>query len=78
MASGRGRRRGPARSGSQVKAALDAWRAHCRDCYPCHAARGHSAFYCDAGWALASEVSKARTAVRVAAEIRVRNQGTLL
>ena len=78
MASGRGRRRGPARSGSPVKIALEAWRALCRDCYPCHAARGHSALYCDAGWALASEVSKARTAVRVATGIRARNQGTLL
>lgn len=78
MAAGRGRRRGPAGSGDAVRAALDAWRAHCRDCYRCHAAAGHSALYCDAGWALASEVSRARTAARAAAKVRARNQGTLL
>jgi hypothetical protein len=75
---GRSRRRGPAAAGNAISTALQAWRLHTKHCHQCHANAGHPAFYCGEGWQLAGDVSRARTEARLRAEIRARQQGTLL
>jgi hypothetical protein len=59
-------RRKQTRPRNTLDAALREWRAHLKVCYTCHAASGHPALYCGAGWALAATVTQARLAGRTA------------
>lgn len=77
-----GRRKAPpgvqAAARAETRAAVLAWAAHLRLCYQCHAAGGRPGLFCDAGFAIAQDVTRTRAAAAAAGSCPDQAQGTLL
>lgn len=73
-----GRRRQVTAAAATAKWARDAWAAHEKLCWRCHSAAGHPGLYCDGGFQLARELSRARAGAALAEEAAARAQGRLL
>lgn len=52
----------------RVTLARQAWQAHEKHCSACHLAKGHAAHYCDHGFRLAQEVTRAAAAAAEAVD----------
>lgn len=59
-------------------AALGAWSTHLKLCWQCHAAGGRPGLFCDAGFAIAQDVTRTRAAAAAAGSCPDHAQGRLL